>query len=453
MWVYEVTAAMKTIIKNTTIVNEGKTFHGDVVINGERIEKISTTPVNDQGKEIDGEGLILMPGVIDDQVHFREPGLTHKADIATESRAAVAGGTTTFMEMPNTKPQAVTIEKLEEKYEIAAKTSPANYSFFMGATNENIEELRKVDHRTVCGVKVFMGSSTGNMLVDNRQTLDNIFSQVDTLIATHCEDEATIRKNEAIFREKYGENVPFDQHPIIRSAEACYLSSSLAVELAKKHNARLHILHLTTARELDLFDNTIPLSEKRITSEVCVHHLTFTSDDYTEKGSLIKCNPAIKTPQDRDALWKALNDNRLDIIATDHAPHTWEEKQNTYFKAPSGLPLVQHSLLQMLEHVRLGRITLEKMVEKMTHAPAECFRLEERGYIREGYFADLVLVDRNTPYTVTKENILAKCGWSPFEGKTFRSSINRTFVNGNIVYENGKVIEGPKGRRVTFDRS
>ncbi len=441
---------MNTIIKNIKIVNEGKTIAGDVLIKEKRIEKISTSPIDVAGEEIDGEGLWLFPGVIDDQVHFREPGFTNKADIATESRAAVAGGTTSFMEMPNTRPQAVTIENLEDKYAIASQNSPANYSFFMGATNDNFNELQKIDRSKVCGIKIFMGSSTGNMLVDDRKTLENIFENLDVLIATHCEDEMTIRNNEKLYWDKYGQDIKFSMHPEIRSVEACYLSSSMAVEMAKKYGTRLHILHLSTEKEISLFNNKIPLKDKRITAEVCVHHLTFTADDYDKLGSKIKCNPAIKYSSDRDALWKALNDDHFDIIATDHAPHTAEEKSGSYFSAPSGLPLVQHSLQQMLEHVRHGMISLERMVEKMSHAPADCFGIKDRGYVREGYFADLVLVDRKRPYTVNKDNILYKCGWSPFEGKTFQSTIVRTMVNGRTAFKDGSIIEGTPGDRMKF---
>jgi dihydroorotase len=402
------------LIKNGTFINEGKQFSGDMLIRNGKIEKIASqidTPAN--VKELNAEGKWILPGIIDDQVHFREPGLTHKAELFTESRAAVAGGTTSYMEMPNTKPPALTQELLQQKYDRAAKVSLANYSFFMGASNDNLEEVLKTNERAVCGIKVFMGSSTGNMLVDDEKTLEGLFSKVPMLIATHCEDEETVRANMAKFKEKYGENVPIEMHPIIRSVEACYKSSSLAVNLAKKYNTRLHILHLTTAKELDLFRNDIPLKEKRITSEVCVHHLYFNSDDYAKYGSGIKCNPAVKGPEQQQALLPALLDNRLDIIATDHAPHTWEEKQQTYFKAPSGVPLVQHSLNIMMEFVQEGKISMEKVVEKMCHAPAECFQVDKRGYLREGYWADVLIVDPDKKWTVAKENILYKCGWSP----------------------------------------
>jgi dihydroorotase len=402
------------LIKNGTFINEGKQFSGDMLIRNGKIEKIASqidTLAN--VKELNAEGKWILPGIIDDQVHFREPGLTHKAELFTESRAAVAGGTTSYMEMPNTKPPALTQELLQQKYDRAAKVSLANYSFFMGASNDNLEEVLKTNERAVCGIKVFMGSSTGNMLVDDEKTLEGLFSKVPMLIATHCEDEETVRANMAKFKEKYGENVPIEMHPIIRSVEACYKSSSLAVNLAKKYNTRLHILHLTTAKELDLFRNDIPLKEKRITSEVCVHHLYFNSDDYAKYGSGIKCNPAVKGPEQQQALLPALLDNRLDIIATDHAPHTWEEKQQTYFKAPSGVPLVQHSLNIMMEFVQEGKISMEKVVEKMCHAPAECFQVDKRGYLREGYWADVLIVDPDKKWTVAKENILYKCGWSP----------------------------------------
>ncbi|OIQ37768.1 MAG: dihydroorotase [Crocinitomix sp. MedPE-SWsnd] len=440
----------KILLKNATIINEGKRFESDLLINNDRIEKIASSITDDQAEVIDLKGKWLIPGMIDDQVHFREPGLTHKANIMTESRAAVAGGITSFMEMPNTKPNALTQELLQDKYDIAAKSSIANYSFFMGASNDNTEEVLKTDRTQVCGVKIFMGSSTGNMLVDNETTLSNIFSNCEMLIATHCEDEATVRANMEKFRAQYGEEVPIKYHPIIRSEEACYLSSSLAVGLAKKYDARLHILHISTAKELELFRNDIPLAEKRITAEACVHHLWFSDEQYDEKGTYIKWNPAVKTAVDRDAIWEAVNDNRIDVFATDHAPHTIEEKENTYFKAPSGGPLVQHAILAYLQKAKEGKITVERAVEKMSHAVAECFHIDNRGYIREGYFADLVVVDPNKPYGVEKSNILYKCGWSPFEGYTFDHSIDTTFVNGNIVYTDGKVIEGNTGSRMTF---
>ena len=440
----------KTLLKNATIINEGRQFVSDLLINDQRIEKIASDISDNEAQIIDLKGKYLIPGMIDDQVHFREPGLTHKANIYTESRAAVAGGITSFMEMPNTKPNAVTQVLLEDKYEIAAKNAMANYSFYMGATNDNIEEVLKTDPKNVCGVKVFMGSSTGNMLVDNEQTLTNIFSQCPMLIATHCEDEAMIRANMEEFRKEYGEAVPIRFHPIIRSEEACYKSSSLAVNLAKKYNTRLHVLHISTAKELELFDNQTPLKDKRITAEVCVHHLWFTNADYERKGTLIKWNPAVKTAHDRDALWEGLKSNKIDVIATDHAPHTLEEKNNTYFNAPSGGPLVQHAVLAILQKVNEGKISIERAVEKMSHAVAVCFKLADRGFIREGYFADLVVVDPHHKTKVDRSNLLYKCGWSPFEGVVFDHSIDTTFVNGKIVYQNGKVVEGNTGMRLTF---
>lgn len=440
------------LLKNALIINEGKRFESDLLIVNQRIEKIASSISDDTAEVIDLNGKWLIPGMIDDQVHFREPGLTHKGNIYTESRAAVAGGITSFMEMPNTKPNAVTQKLLQDKYDIAKESAIANYSFFMGATNDNIEEVLKTDPKHVCGVKVFMGSSTGNMLVDNETTLTGIFSKCDMLIATHCEDEATVRRNLEIYKEKYGEEMPIKYHPEIRDAEACYLSSSLAVNLAKKFDTRLHILHLSTAKEMELFRNDIPLAEKRITAEACVHHLWFSDKDYDEKGTFIKWNPAVKSQTDQDAVWEALNDDRIDILATDHAPHTLEEKSNNYFNAPSGGPLVQHAVLAILEKAKEGKISLERAVEKMCHAPAECFHVEERGYIREGYFADLVIVDPERKVTVSKENVLYKCGWSPFEGFTFNHAIDTTFVNGNIVYTNDKVVEGNTGMRMTFDK-
>lgn len=440
----------KILLKNGTIINEGKKQLLDLLIEDNRIAKIGNDISDANAEIIDLSGKYVLPGMIDDQVHFREPGLTHKANIATESRAAVAGGITSFMEMPNTKPNAVTQELLQDKYDIAAKSAIANYSFFMGATNDNIEEVLKTNPKNVCGVKVFMGSSTGNMLVDNEQTLAGIFGNCNMLIATHCEDEATVRKNMAIYKEKYGEDVPIKYHPIIRSEEACYLSSSMAVNLAKKHDARLHVLHISTAKELALFDNSIPLKDKKITAEACIHHLWFTDADYDNKGTFIKWNPAVKTAEDRAAIRQAVNDNIIDVIATDHAPHTMEEKEQTYFNAPSGGPLVQHALLALLEMVDNGVFTLEKVVEKTSHAVAELFRIEDRGYIREGYYADLVVVDPKNSLTVDKSNLLYKCGWSPFEGHAFKHRIDKTFVNGNLVYSEGKVIEGNNGKRLTF---
>jgi dihydroorotase len=443
------------LVKNTCLVNEGTKIYGDVHIKNGRIEKIA--PVIDvihDVIEIDGSNQFLLPGAIDDQVHFREPGLTHKANIYTESKAAVAGGVTSFMEMPNTVPPAFTHELLEEKYEIARKTSLANYSFYMGTSNENIEEVLKTNERKndICGVKVFMGSSTGNLLVDNSLTLDKIFSGVELLIATHCEDEAIIRRNLEHLKEKKGTLSPSD-HPVIRDEEACFESSFRAVQFAKKYGSRLHVLHITTEKELQLFTNMLPLKDKRITAEVCVHHLHFTSDDYRDLGNLIKCNPAIKDSHNKEALWKALMDDRLDVIATDHAPHTWEEKNESYEKAHAGLPLVQHSVLMMLHYVKQGKISIEKMVEKMSHAVADCFQVAERGYAREGYCADLVLVDMNKTTTVSKQNVLYKCGWSPLENFTFPASITHTFVNGNLVYGKEDLDESHKGHRLTFNRS
>lgn len=443
---------MKTIlIVNANIVNEGRIKQLDVLMKNGRFEKIASSINAEEADEvIDANGKYLLPGLIDDQVHFREPGLTHKANIFTESRAAVAGGITSFMEMPNTVPNALTQELLEDKYQIAAKNSIANYSFFMGASNDNIEEVLKTDPRKVCGVKVFMGSSTGNMLVDNEDTLNNIFSKVPMLIATHCEDEATIRANTEKFKKEYGEDVPIEMHPIIRSEEACYLSSSLAVKLAKEHGSRLHVLHISSGKETELFDNSIPLEQKKITAEACIHHLWFSDADYKEKGTFIKWNPAVKTAQDRDTIFQALLDDKIDVIATDHAPHTLEEKKNKYFSAPSGGPLAQHSLLALLDFYKQGKISLEKIAQKASHNVAILFRIEDRGYIREGYHADCVLVDLEKEYSVTKENILAKCGWSPFEGHTFSSSIDSTFVNGRKVYEKGEIIEAGVGERMLF---
>jgi dihydroorotase len=441
---------VKYLLKNGRLVNEGQQVIADVLIEGSFIKKIAASISDPTATVIDLEGKLLIPGMIDDQVHFREPGLTHKGNIYTESRAAVAGGITSFMEMPNTNPTATTQALLADKYAIAAKSSPANYSFFMGATNDNLEEVLKTNPKMVCGVKVFMGSSTGNMLVDNEKTLTGIFSQCPLLIATHCEDEGTVRKNLAAYQARYGDLMEMKYHPEIRNTEACYLSSSMAVELAKKYDTRLHVLHISTAKELSLFRNDIPLTEKRITAEACIHHLWFSDADYAEKGAFIKWNPAVKTQADQDALWVALNDNRIDILATDHAPHTIEEKSGSYFTAPSGGPLVQHAVLAILEKVKQGKITLERAVEKMSHAPAQCFKLEHRGYLREGYYADLVVVDEKKENTVTKESLLYKCGWSPFEGFTFSHAIDSTFVNGQLVYHQNKVIEGNNGMRMTF---
>ncbi|MFT5257392.1 MAG: dihydroorotase [Arenicella sp.] len=441
------------LIKNATIVNEHKIFKGDVLIENEIIKEISSEIKPTENVEIiNAKGKYLIPGFIDDQVHFREPGLTHKATIATESRAAIAGGITTFIEMPNTVPQATTQELLEDKFKIAAVDSYANYSFMFGGTNNNLEELLKTDPKKVAGIKLFLGSSTGDMLVDNEEVLEKIFSSTKMIISVHCEDEATIRKNTAIYKEKYGDDIPLKYHPIIRSEAACYLSSSKAIELAKKTGARLHIFHLSTAKETHLFRNDIPLEEKQITAEVCIHHLWFNDQDYEEKGTHIKWNPAVKTEKDRLGLWKALLDDRIDVLATDHAPHTLAEKNNNYLNAPSGGPLVQHALIALLEKVKEGVIPIEKAVEKMSHNPAKLFQIEKRGFIKEGYFADIVLIDINKPQTVSKDNILYKCGWSPFEGTTFSSTITHTFVNGHLMYNNGIFNETVKGKRITFNR-
>ncbi|HUC79285.1 MAG TPA: dihydroorotase [Flavisolibacter sp.] len=445
----------KYLIKKINIVNENKIQTADVLIAGERIEKIAPDISLPQSNytEINGEGKYLLPGVIDDQVHFREPGLTHKANIYTESRAAVAGGVTSFMEMPNTVPAALTQELLEEKYSIASQTSLANYSFFMGTSNSNADEVLKTNDRKkdICGIKIFMGASTGNLLVDNYLTIDKIFRESEVLIATHCEEESIIKENYSRIKAAKPELQASD-HALIRDEEACFESSFKAVQLAKRHNTRLHILHISTEKELQLFTNLFPLKDKRITAEVCVHHLHFTADDYAELCYRIKCNPAIKAPHNKEALWKALLDDRLDIIATDHAPHLLSEKEPPYEHAHAGLPLVQHSLLLMLRYYQQGKITLEKIAEKMSHAVADCFQIAERGYIREGYFADLVIVDTASPYTVSGENILYKCGWSPLEGTTFPSAVTHTFVNGALVYENGKVFESHKGKRLAFAR-
>lgn len=443
----------KTLILNANIVNEGKVWQGDLVIKGERIEKIGNNLAAEQADTIiDAKGKYLIPGAIDDQVHFREPGLTHKANIFSESRAAVAGGVTSFMEMPNTSPPTFTQSLLEDKYKIASHSSLANYSFFLGASNDNLEEIMLTNLEEVCGLKIFMGSSTGNLLVDSPQTLESIFSRFPGLIATHCEDEATIRKNLEDARTQYGEEVPIAQHPIIRSEEACYLSSSMAVELAKKHGTQLHILHISTAKELALFDGSIPLEKKKITAEACIHHLWFNDADYETLGTLIKWNPAVKKAGDQQAILAGVLANKIDVIATDHAPHLLEEKQQSYFKAPSGGPLVQHSVVAMLEMYHQGKISVERVVEKMAHNPSILFRIKDRGFIREGYFADLVLVDMNNPWMVEKKNILAKCDWSPFEGQTFKSSITHTFVSGYLAYENGMINNEQMGQRLLFDR-
>lgn len=445
---------MKILIKNATIINENKLSESDLLIENDIISRIAKNiSEEDADQVIDASGKYLMPGVIDDQVHFREPGLTHKGDIESESRAAVAGGVTSYIEQPNTVPNAVTQELLEEKYQIAAGKSFANYSFSMGGTNDNLEEVLKTNPRNVAAVKLFLGSSTGNMLVDDPDTLEEIFSKVKMPICVHCEDEKTIRENTEEYRKQYGDDIPVKFHHLIRSAEACYLSSSKAVELAKKTGARLHIYHVSTARETELFRNDIPLKEKKITAEVCVHHLWFTNEDYDTKGSLIKWNPAVKTNEDKEGLWKALQDGRIDVIATDHAPHTSEEKDQVYTKCPSGAPLVQHSLVAMLEMHARRRISLEKIVEKMCHNPAIIFEIEKRGFIREGYKADLVLVDLDSKWTVSKDSLLYKCGWSPLEGTEFSAKVTHTFVNGHLVYENGKVSEKKRGERLLFDRS
>ena len=444
---------MKTLIKNAFVVNEGETKKMDVLIEAGKISHLGKAIQADEHTTvIEAAGKHLLPGLIDDQVHFREPGLTHKACIRSESRAAVAGGITSFIEMPNTNPQTTTVEELERKFAIAAQDALANYSFMFGGTNDNFDEIKKLDTTQVAGLKLFLGSSTGNMLVDNEDVLRKIFSSTDLVISVHCEDEPTIRKNLAAHIEQYGDDIPIEKHPEIRSHEACYLSSSRAIALAKETGARLHVFHLSTAQETNLFDNSLPLAEKKITAEVCTHHLWFTSEDYKEKGTFIKWNPAVKNKEDREALWAALNDDRIDVLATDHAPHTLEEKQNPYTKAPSGGPLVQHALLALLTAVKAGKITLEKLVEKACHNPAILFQIAKRGYLREGYFADLVLVDLNKTVTVKKEDLLYQCGWSPFEGTTFDAAIEKTWVNGNLVYDQGHIIEIDAAKRLTFNR-
>lgn len=443
----------RIIIRNATIINEGRHMLAHVIINNGLIERICQDIDGESAdKTIDGSGKFLIPGVIDDQVHFREPGLTHKGDIYSESKAAIAGGVTSYMEMPNTNPQTINREELDKKNRIAQENSLANYSFYFGATNDNIEEIIKIDRKNTCGVKVFMGSSTGNMLVDNIESLEKIFKQSPTLIATHCEDEETIKHNLSYYNKVYGDNIPFNVHPLIRSAEACYLSSSLAVKLAKKHNTRLHLLHLSTELEMSLLSNSKPLEEKMITGEVCIHHLWFNDNDYSDEGWKIKWNPAIKTQDDQQAIIDAVNSDKLDVIATDHAPHTYDEKMNSYMKCPSGGPMVQHSLTAMLEMVSKGIFTIEKVVEKMCHAPAILFGIEKRGFIREGYYADLVLIDPNVNWRITRENILYKCGWSPLEGVNLGSKVTHTFVNGRLVYEEGKFDESVKGVSLTFDK-
>lgn len=444
----------RILIRNAKIVNEGTIFEGDLLIEDKYIKEIAEaiSPKSGDVQIIDAEGSFVIPGAIDDQVHFREPGLTHKGNIETESRAAVAGGITSFIEQPNTVPNAVTQELLEDKYKRAAEVSYANYSFMMGGTNDNLEEVLKTNPKNVAGIKLFLGSSTGNMLVDDEAVLEKIFSSTQMLIAAHCEDEATIRKNLEKFKAEYGDDIPVKFHPVIRSAEACYISSSRAIELAKKTGARLHVFHVSTAKETDLFTNKIPLEEKKITAEVCIHHLWFTDADYEKKGALIKWNPAVKTAEDRQALWEALLDDRIDVVATDHAPHTLEEKKNPYTSSPSGGPLVQHAVVAMFEAYHQGKISVEKIVEKMAHNPAKIFKVEKRGFIREGYYADLAIVNPGLPWNVKKENILYKCGWSPFEGVNFKSRITHTFVNGNLVYNNFKVKDIRCGERLLFDR-
>jgi len=442
-----------TLIKNATIINENSKFVSDLLIKEGKIEKIDRNiSVESNHEVVDAKGLLLLPGCIDDQVHFREPGLTHKANIFTESRAAVAGGITSFMEMPNTVPSAVTIEELEKKYAIAQNTSLANYSFYLGTTNSNIEEIKRINPLEICGVKIFMGSSTGDMLVDDPQALEDVFHYSPTIITTHCEDDPMIKQNFQKYIEEYGETLPAKFHPLIRNEEACYKSSSFAVSLAKKYNSRLHILHISTEKELELFTNQIPLRDKRITAEACIHHLWFSDEDYDRLGNFIKWNPAVKKASDRDAIMKAVNENVIDVIATDHAPHTFEEKDQMYSKAPSGGPLVQYALLAMLEKVKEGKISIEKVVEKMCHAPAELFQVSKRGFVREGYFADLVLVNPSRSNMVSKEQILSKCKWSPFEGYTFSNSIDSTFVNGELVYSNGQIIDKSQGSRLSFNR-
>lgn len=442
------------LIQNANIINRGEQFVGSVLIDAGKIVSVERSKSDVEAKQkIDATGLILIPGVIDDQVHFRDPGLTHKGDIYSESRAAAAGGVTSYMEMPNTKPQTITLQDLADKYKKASKISLVNYSFYMGATNDNIDQLLQTNRDNICGIKIFMGSSTGNMLVDNKDTLKEIFSQADLPVAVHCEDEETIRANTKKYKQEYGNSIPFSYHPVIRSTEACYKSSTLAVDLATKYGTRLHILHLSTKKELDLFTIEKDRKKKRITSEVCVHHLWFNDSDYDKLGARIKWNPAIKTVEDQKALFTGLLKGKIDVVATDHAPHTIDEKRNSYFMAPSGGPLVQHSLIAMLEFYHNGLISLEQIVDKMCHAPADLFNVSKRGYIEEGYWADLVLVDLNNPWSVNKSNILYKCSWSPFEGQKFHSKVHTTIVNGNIVYTNDAIIEGPTGKRLLFDRN
>ncbi|SDL69696.1 dihydroorotase [Kriegella aquimaris] len=442
----------KTLIKNAVVVNEGRVFESDILLGDGVILELDRHIIEPNAQVIDVKGKHVFPGVIDDQVHFREPGLTHKGDIVSESRAAIAGGVTSFMEQPNTIPQTTTIKKLEEKFERARETSFANYSFLFGGTNDNLEELKRLDKNACSGVKLFLGSSTGNMLVDDADVIEKIFSSTEMVISAHCEDETTIKRNLEKFKMQYGEDIPIKCHPLIRSAEACYLSSSKAIALAKKTGARLHVFHVSTGKETELFRNDIPLAEKKITAEVCIHHLWFSDADYDSLGTLIKWNPAVKTAEDRGLLWSALLDDRIDVVATDHAPHTWEEKNNVYTKAPSGGPLVQHALPAMLEKYHEGVISLEKIAEKMCHNPAILFQVKKRGFIKEGYYADLAVVDLNSPWEVEQGNVAYKCGWSPFEGKTFGSKITHTFVNGHLAYDNGAFSVGRFGQRLTFNR-
>lgn len=441
-----------TLIKNALIINEGARFESDILIQNEIITKIGTNLSSETATVLDANGNLLIPGVIDDQVHFREPGLTHKGDIASESRAAIAGGITTYMEQPNTIPQTTTLEELEKKFERASNTSYANYSFLFGGTNDNLEEIKRLDKFACSGIKLFLGSSTGNMLVDNEEVLERIFRNTEMVISAHCEDENTIRANTEKYHRIYGDEIPVEFHPIIRSEEACYLSSSRAIALARKTGARLHVFHVSTGKETHLFRNDIPLEQKKITAEVCIHHLWFSDEDYANKGMFIKWNPAIKTSEDRDQLWQALLDDRIDVVATDHAPHTMEEKHNPYMKAPSGGPLVQHGLSAMLQKTHDGKITAEKVVEKMCHNPAKLFQIKNRGYIREGYYADLAIVDMESPWTVSKDNIVYKCGWSPFEGTRFRTKVTHTFINGHLAYDQGQFSNLRNSKRLTFDR-
>lgn len=443
---------MRYLIKNGKTINENKIVEQDILIENNIITKIDTDISDTEATVIDANGKYVIPGIIDDQVHFREPGLTHKASIYSESKAAVAGGVTSFMEQPNTNPAALTQELLEQKYQIAAQTSLANYTFFMGTSNENYDEVMRTNPRNVGALKIFMGSSTGNMLVDDENILNRIFANIPLVVVTHCEDEQTIKNNTTFYKEKLGDNIPMNYHPIIRNDEACYISSELAINIAKKHNTRLHIFHISTEKELILFDNTQPLKDKKITSEVCVHHLYFDERDYIKYGSQIKCNPAIKYKQDKDALLQALLDDKLDVVATDHAPHTWQEKQQSYFNAPSGVPLVQHSINVMLEFYHQKKISLEKIIEKMCHAPAICFQVEKRGFLKEGFYADIAILDINETWKVNKENILYKCNWSPFEEHNFTGKVTHTFVNGHLVYNNGIFDESKKGERLLFNR-